>query len=163
MEDLHWMKSVGVENNGDFISIQAYSGYDSFMSDPTAEEFILIADASNEELGKAFFAALAQSRSLSYEEACALEKSLDRYYSGWVQRMMARFGYKTKADLFANMKSCHIECFNDIIHIRPSHHVKLDEWTTTNTREDDNVRIPLDSSPTEVGAALRLAFSRCTE
>lgn len=53
MNDSVWLKTVGIENNGDFISIQAYSGYDSIMVDPTTVEYFFVADVSNEVLGTA--------------------------------------------------------------------------------------------------------------
>ncbi|WP_338052467.1 contact-dependent growth inhibition system immunity protein [Stutzerimonas marianensis] len=46
--------------------------------------------------------------------------------------------------------------------MRPSHHEKLEAWSGKGLSESDYVIIPSGSSPSDVGAALRLAFSRCT-
>ncbi|NDL44379.1 contact-dependent growth inhibition system immunity protein, partial [Photorhabdus laumondii] len=43
----------------------------------------------------------------------------------------------------------------------PSSHEKLEGWSGDGISVADYVVIPADSSPEEVGAALRLAFSRC--
>jgi len=48
MSDPVWIKTVGIENNGDFISLQAYSRYDSMMVDPTAVGYFFVADVLNE-------------------------------------------------------------------------------------------------------------------
>jgi len=60
------------------------------------------------------------------------------------------------------MKSCGIELDGNIIIIRPSYHEKLEAWGGNGFTEKDYVKIPVDSSLAEIGAGLRLAFSRCT-
>lgn len=157
-----WKLSISAKNNGDFISLQAYSGYRLAVIDPEATEYLFAPDVSNEMLGKAVLAALKQSRFLPYEEAIALEEKFDQnYYTNWVQKLMIQYGYKTKRALFKNMKNCSIESHDDFITIRPSHHDKLEYWSGDNFTEADYVKVPADSPPTEIGAALRLAFSRC--
>ena len=75
---------------------------------------------------------------------------------------MERYGYKTKRALFKDMKKCSIESNRGQITIRPSYHEKLEAWSGKGVSESDYVIIPSGSSPSDVGAALRLAFSRCT-
>ena len=100
MNDSPLKKTVGVENNGDFISIQAYSGYDSMMADPTATEYFFVADVLNETLGTAVLEAFKQCRLLSYKEACILARETDQLHADWIQKTISRYGYQTRQELF---------------------------------------------------------------
>ncbi len=60
------------------------------------------------------------------------------------------------------MKNCDIECGDGFITIGPTHHEKLEAWSGDGISEADYVVIPADSPLSKIGAALRLAFSRCT-
>jgi len=88
------------------------------------------------------------------------KKTAERY-AEWTKDLMARYGYKTKRALFKNMKNCSIAKMSGVITIKPSHHEKLERWTSEKDEFEDVV-IPAESTPAEIGAALRLAFSRCT-
>lgn len=46
--------------------------------------------------------------------------------------------------------------------IRPSRHEKLEGWGGTGIGGSDHVVISANSTPEQIGFALRLAFSRCT-
>lgn len=109
MNDSPLKKTVGVENNSDFISIHAYSGYDSMMADPTATEYFFVADVLNEALGAAVLEAFKQCRLLSYKEARILARETDQLHADWIQKTISRYGYQTRQELFMNMKSCLIE------------------------------------------------------
>jgi len=75
---------------------------------------------------------------------------------------MERYGYKTKHALFKNMKSCGIVISGGQLVFSPSHHDKLDSWSRSKDDGIEDVIISSDCPYAEVGAALRLAFSRCT-
>ena len=83
-------------------------------------------------------------------------------YLAWVNQLVETYGYKTKRALFKDMKSCHIESCGGAITIRPTYHKKLEAWSGDGIGEDSYVVIPCESSPADIGAALKLAFSRCT-
>ena len=84
-------------------------------------------------------------------------------YENWIASMKKQFGYKTKKRMFANMKSCIISSVDGLVTISPSHHERLEGWSGLRKNDEESkVRLPLDSPPEEIGAALRLAFSRCT-
>ncbi|WP_244657538.1 contact-dependent growth inhibition system immunity protein [Pseudomonas syringae] len=85
-------------------------------------------------------------------------------YDQWVSGTLERYSYKNKRALFKDMKKCSIESKGGQITIRPGHHEKLEAWAWSGKglSESDYVIIPSGSSPSDVGAALRLAFSRCT-
>ena len=75
---------------------------------------------------------------------------------------MERYGYKTTRAMFKDMLYCSIQSNGSLITIKPSHHRKLDQWGWDRDFPIENVVVPADSSPGEIGAALRLGFSRCT-
>mgnify|MGYP001112869634 CR=1 FL=1 len=156
-----WKSEANVSNNGDFISIQTYSGYSLAMIDPEAKEHLLSPGVSDEELGKSILEALGESRFLPIEEARTLRLNTEQNYKNWIEQIKARYGYKTKNALFKKMMSCGIQLDDGIITIRPSLHEKLEAWSGDGIREEDYVKIPADSPPAEIGAALRLAFKRC--
>ena len=156
-----WKSEASASNNGDFVSIQTYSGYSLSMIDPEAKEHLLSPNASDEELGKAVLDALDQSRFLPIEQARSLRLNVEQNYKNWIEQMKARYGYKTKNALFKKMMSCGIQLDDGIITIRPSLHEKLEGWSGDGIKEEDYVKISADSPPAEIGAALRLAFKRC--
>lgn len=59
------------------------------------------------------------------------------------------------------MKNCGIHCFNGVITISPTRHEKLEGWGREKGDGIEDVILSVDSSPTEIGAGLRLALSRC--
>lgn len=162
--------------NTDFICIETYSGYRSSQADPQGAQHLVRPDASDQELGAALLDALAHSRFVLPEPRkdiwihpeATFDMSLYDYdlnnqrYVEWVCKLMEVYGYKNRRALFKDMKNCGVESKNDGITIRPRHHEKLEAWSGKGISESDNVVIPANSSPAEVGAALRLAFSRCT-
>lgn len=87
---------------------------------------------------------------------------MQEQYARWVQDLMRRYGYKTKRALFKSMMNCGIEQLNNMITITPMRHIKLEMWEGLSADGIENVVIPSTSTPAEIGAALRLAFSRCT-
>jgi hypothetical protein len=76
---------------------------------------------------------------------------------------MAGRGYKTKTALFQNMKLCSITLSKGTIKIDPTIHEKLEAWGRNKGDGIEDVLVPANSSASEIGAALRLGFSRCVE
>jgi len=160
---------ASIRANGDFIYVKTCSGLHAPLPDPDGREFCLDPTASDEELGEALLASLAASRQIASRDArCSSGKifydrrgRVEEEYKEWMARTMARFGYKTKRAMFKDMNSCLAESNGDAITIMPTHHVKLEAWDGDGLTKEDNVVIPADSPPSEAGAALRLALSRC--
>jgi hypothetical protein len=167
---------AGAKFNSDFIFIETYSGYRSSQADPLGAQHLVRPDASDQELGVALLDALARSRFVLPEPRkdvwihpeATFDMSLYDYdlnnqrYSDWIDRLMGAYGYKTKRALFKDMKSCSVENKLGEIVIRPSCHEKLEAWSGKGIVESDYVVIPANSPASDVGGALRLAFSRCT-
>lgn len=157
-----WEKLVMALANEKFICLVPQSGYRIAMVEPTATERLLVPDTPDSVLGEAIQSAIAESRFLNLEEAKALRSTVDSRYAEWVRSLMDRYGYRTKQALFKKMKSCSIVVSGDEFVLSPSHHDKLDSWSRSKGDGIEDVIIPSGSSMVDVGAALRLALSRCT-
>ncbi|MBB3225554.1 hypothetical protein FHW69_000144 [Luteibacter sp. Sphag1AF] len=155
---------AGAVDNGDFICIDTYSGNGLLGRDTEGVSEILGAGENNENLGCAVIRALAASREITLDEYSGYFNWEKRKasYTLWVNSLMQQFGYRTRKALFRNMRSCSIAVDDSSILFCPSHHEKLEAWSGDGISKDDYVVLPFDSSPADIGAALRLAFSRCT-
>ncbi|MDN0125252.1 contact-dependent growth inhibition system immunity protein [Yersinia aleksiciae] len=154
-----------IKANKDFISVETYSGYWNYLPDPKGKQYQLSPISSDDELGLAVLAALAASRIINPHDEPDFFDVRGRVvpqYEAWVQSIMDKYGYKTKRTMFKEMKSCLIVREDATVTIRPSHHEKLETWSGKGITETDYVVIPENSLPAEIGAALRLAISRCT-
>ncbi|ERT10312.1 contact-dependent growth inhibition system immunity protein [Photorhabdus temperata] len=157
-----WKNAICVFN-GDFYSVTTYSGYRSFNLDPLGGNHMLSSDVSDEKLGVVVFDALSKSRFIPFESLGDFldnEKRKERY-DQWIAEMIEFHRYRSKRQLFKKMHNCGIQLLDGQITIQPSCHEKLEGWSGDGISESDYVVIPADSSPEEIGAALRLAFSRC--
>lgn len=164
MNEVKPCKWAAAKLNQDFFCIETYSGYRSYGRDPEGAQHLLDLNANDEAIGFALQDALAKSRFLTLEQVDDFfdyQKNQPQY-EAWVQALMQRYGYKTKRALFKSMMSCSIELMDEVITIRPSHHDKLEGWGREDGDGIEDVVIPANSSYEEIGAALRLAFSRCT-
>ncbi|XAV88527.1 MAG: contact-dependent growth inhibition system immunity protein [Candidatus Symbiodolus clandestinus] len=149
--------------NKEFIFIETSSGYRSSHGDPKGKQHMLGLDVDDLALGNTLLDALAHSRFLLPKDDPDLfsyEKTAERYQQ-WVTEIMAHYGYKSRRAMFKDMQTCGIEKKFGLITILPSNHDRLEGWSGTGIKETDHVVISEHSSPSEIGAALRLAFSRC--
>lgn len=163
--------------NGDFVCVETWAGYrGAHRRDPKGRQNFVTPDASDEDLGVAVLDALAHSRfvlgvpradvwthpEVEFDSDLYDYKKSAESYQTWIKSLMERFGFKTKRALFKDMESCAIESIGGVIKIVPKRHVKLEAWEGLGPNNAGAIEIPANSSPTEIGAALRLAFSRCT-
>jgi len=148
----------------EFLSIETYSGLGMTGRDPLFPSRLLLPDVDDKSLGEEVLQALSDSRTLTElvdrVEFFNLEKGKEKH-AVWIATLMEKYGYKTKRALFKNMKKCGIHLVKNIITIRPSFHEKLEAWSGNRIDESDYVVLPVDSSPEEIGAGIRLALSRC--
>jgi len=149
--------------NSKFICVETCSGYRSSVLDPQGRQHLLPLQVSDGELGAAVLDALAHSRFVTPQEDLALfDYQLgNQRYAAWVTNLMSHYGYKTKRELFKTMSNCNITSSSGLIVISPTQHEALEGWSGDGIAEEDHIQLPADSSPSEVGAALKLAFSRC--
>lgn len=158
----HWAYA---KSNNDFIFIETYSGYFNCLPDPEGKCFILSHSSADSEVGIGVLEALAVSRTIDPRmdpEFFNISGRVAVQYNEWVADLMVKFNYKNKRSLFRGMRSCSIVAVDGSLVMRPSHHEKLEAWSAKGITEKDHVVVSSDSSLDEVGAALRLAFSRCT-
>jgi len=149
--------------NGDFILVETYSGHRSSRFDPHGAQHLLAPEAGDETLGAAILDALSRSRFLPLEDARPFldPQRVRQEYAAWTQSLMTRYRYKTKRALFGDMIRCGIQMAADIITIKPARHDRLEGWGRTLGDGIEDVVIPDGSTAADVGAALRLGFSRC--
>ena len=163
--------------NDDFVCVETLSGYRMIQTDPTGAHHLLSPEASDEVLGAALLDSMARSRFVLDEpregiwihpdaefdrELYDPRKSQVRYES-WKKSLIDRYGYKSNKALFKGMKNCGVELRDASITLTPMHHESLEGWGRTKGDGIEDVVIPANSTPAEIGAALRLALSRCTE
>jgi len=156
---------ASAKSNGDFICVETYSGLGLTGRDPAGNQHLLQLDVGDDVLGSSIIDALKRSRVLTREEYGVFfdYKKISEQHAFWIKALMDRYGYRTKRALFKNMKSCGILAEGDVIIISPSRHEKLEAWGREKGDGIEDVVIEANRSPSEIGAALRLAFSRCTE
>ena len=156
-----WFYAEAYENQ-DFINISTFSYCGIRTRDPDGENLCLSKSASNEELGQATLLSLSKSRKIEQSEIATFfdRDNVNQRYNNWVANLMEKYGYKTKRALFKKMMQCSIEIRDGVLTISPSIHEKLEGWGGGLPKSDDVV-LPINSSPEEIGAGLRLAFSRC--
>ena len=152
-----------ISKNQDFIIVVTYSGYRRTTRDPEGVQTILPLDVSDEELGQATLLALSKSRILDVSEIGTFFNidNVMKRYDAWVADLMAKYNYKTKRALFKNMMQCTVEIRDGRLTISPSCHEKLEAWGGKGISDDDKVVLSVNSTTEEIGAGVRLAFSRC--
>ena len=149
--------------NEDCFVIETVSGLRTQRKDPQGSQHVLEPDSGDQALGAALRDALAQSRVIPPAEASrffhAETRKLD--YADWVKAMVGRLGYDSKEALFRKMRRCYAVARDGVLTIQPCRHYALEGWEAHSTPAADCVTIAADAEPMAIGAALRLAFSRC--
>ena len=152
-----------VKINEEFIDITACAGYRACYLDPEAWSVQLAPDEDDNKLGKTVVEALNASRFLEPREAFTMQAASPQQYELWVNGLVERFGYRSRRSMFKRMKSCSVTRSDGVILFKPLRHHKLESWSGDGIPEENHVEIPADLSPTEIGAALRIALGLCTE
>ena len=155
---------VATRFNSDFLFVTTISGRGRMRADTKGAEYFFSPDVSNHALGEGVLDALSKSRFISLEEYKTFfnPELCKQQYLEWEQMLRERFGYKTKRALYKGMKNVIIQKANDVLRFSPSYQERsLDYWSGKGLGPEDDVQLPATSSAEEIGAALRLAFSRC--
>ena len=151
--------------NEKFLLVMTLSGRGLVGRDDAGSQYIYSPGVEDRELGEAVQDALSRSRFISLEEYKTFfhPDVCKREHEEWLQMMWERFGYKTKRALYKGMKNVTIQKAQNLLKFSPSHQERsLDYWSGKGLGPEDDVTLPATASPAEIGAALRLAFSRCT-
>ena len=120
----------------------------------------LAPNAGDQALGQALLEALARSRFIFPPDPDFSEA--DRYLRcirDWQKHFMERYGYKTKRDAYKNMDWCETARSEGKISIKPHKRDKPEYFRRL--PPEKTVVIPATDDAEAVGAAVRLALSRC--
>ena len=153
----------GVYANSKFTSIETVSGYGIGFGDHRGVETRLDPDADKQALGEAVLSALAKSCFiLPTEDPDLFDMAKARVrYDKWVAEVMTAYGYRTRGTLFKGMLHCSVDVIEGQMTISPSKRLRGEGFGPTLRGKQDHVHLPANSTPEEIGAALRLALSRC--
>lgn len=165
MSDTGHTPTASAFSNGDFILVETNSGLGMKKADPDAPKHFLVMESSDSEIGGAVLSALSRSRQITLEETASffdLDRSA-KSYADWIAELMRRYGYKTKRALFKNMSNISIglEDFGSAVKFAPMRHKALESWIREKDDGIEDVVVPATSTPAEIGAAFRIALSRC--
>jgi hypothetical protein len=136
---------------------------------------ILNLDAENSEIGESVLEAFSKSRfvldvsndawllpeGLEFDSHFYLPETAIAESEAWDKRLQNFGGYKSIRAIFKNMAVCNADKEGGSIIIEPTCHETLEAWSGGGISKSDNVIIPDTSTPEEIGAAVRLALSRC--
>ena len=162
--------------NGRLIYLQTLSGYRGPReSDHRGLQYTLPFDIEDQMLGQALLEVVAKSRfvlprkrtdvvqhpDVEFDEEMFDPKIREARYKAWVQKTIEQFGYKSEREIFKRMMLCSIQIECGVITFSPTRHHSLLGWSREENDGLEEVTLADTSSPKEVGAALRLAFSRC--
>lgn len=163
-DEVHIKKRAAITLNNDFLNIVSCSGYRMITEDFAQKNEFLSVDASDVEIGKHLREALALSRFVHPDK----QEDLDSYlfdparYQEWFENVNKKYGYKTKKDLLQGMLTCKCTLYNHEIKLKPTHQASLEFWNDEGLTESDTITISESCTDEELGAAARLALSRCT-
>ncbi len=148
--------------NSKFISVWTYSAYRMGQPDPLYEPVDLSVSCFDDELGYTIVSALNRTRFFSLKQAEEIREASSSHYNKCIEQQVKKHGYRSRRALFKDMKSCSLSETDGVITISPSHYEGLEEYSNRGIAEDQHVKVPASSTHAEIGAALRLAFSRCS-
>jgi hypothetical protein len=144
-----------------FVSVEPLSGHSVPFRDDEGHVTYLPPDATDDALGRALLGALDRSRFIWPRDEPEFHK-WERYvgcYRNWQKDFMQRYGYKTKRDAYKNMDWCRITRSEGAISIKPHQRDRPEYFR--DLPPEKTVVVPATDDPEAVGAAVRLALSRC--
>ena len=147
----------------EFISVNTCSGLRSSARDPEGKEIFFPLDVSDEQLGAGILEALSASRFLSPDEVGSFFDLAvtEKYYENWVELLTEKFGYKSRRDVFKDMKHCMIDRVDGVITIKPTNHEKLEAWGGKGIDKNDYENLDAAASEADLGKALKSCFAKC--
>ena len=154
---------ASVHSNHGYISVSTSSGYRACALDLNGEHIVLSENCSDEELANALLAALDESRVLSVEEIPEFfnASKVESRYEKWVDNLLKKFGGMSRRKAFAKMKHCNVVVLSNKLKFRPNKKERGEAWSGKGFTELDNVELPYESTPKEIGAALKMVLSKC--
>jgi hypothetical protein len=150
-----------IQRTEKFVLVESMSGYRMVQPENDGHAIYLTPDASDEDLGRALLEALDRSRFIwPRDEPEFFEwQRYVKCYKDRQKEFMRRYGYRTKREAYKNMEWCRVERSEGKISIQPHKRDKPELWT--DLPPDRTVVIPAATDAVALGAALKLALSRC--
>ena len=145
------------------IAVDPLSGYARHLPEDEPPITYLDRNPTDTELGTVLLQALNVSRFIDPDEDIAFFK-MDRILSAdkrWHEKFMIHFGYKTKRQAYRNMLYCLIERSEGMIRIEP-HRRDKKPGLWWDLPPEMTLFIPNTNDPNILGAAAKLALSRCS-
>lgn len=153
-------KTTQIYRSDKFISIEALSGIPGLMyQEDEPYRVYLNPDAADEVIGRTLLTALDKSRYVDNSEPAffAPDRAV-QVWEDWEKDIMQRYGFKSKREIYRNLDWCAGQMFDGKIKIQP-HRRSPPAWRSLPAEK--TVFIPMTDDAETVGAALRLALSRC--
>ena len=153
-----------VDYNDKGIFLVTRSGYRMTAFDDNGVRSFLPRDASNLTLGKALLECLLASRVVPQEEWKAFFdwRDADRRALEYEKWRFSQSGLKTRAKFGKFLMMCTVRVEGPIIYIYSFSRGGPRSWCLPADYQERAVRVPFDSPPSQIGAALREAMNRCT-
>jgi hypothetical protein len=154
-------RCAAVHANDRYISIQTFSGYGRTMGDPKGLQIYINANSSNFLIGSSLYDALNKSREVIPSEEPDLfdYKQIEKRSEEWIRELIERYRYKSKREALIKTKYCDVTSERGEILIAPFRHTRLEGWL--GQEDDKTVVVPEMATAEQLGAAVRLALTRC--
>jgi CDI immunity protein len=153
-------KTATIHRSAKFISVETLSGVPGLMyQEDKPYRVYLDPDATNELVGRTLLTALNKSRFVNNSEPEFFDPDrATRVWANWEEDVMQRYGLKSRRDVYKSLDWCRGETFDGKIEIEP-HRRGSPGWRSL--PPEKTVIIPATDDAEVVGAAVRLALSRC--
>ena len=145
-----------------FVYVEARSGYRRNLGDGGRYKAYFGPDATDIALGQSVLGALSRSRFLdpTWNRKFFEMTTIKANYDAWIDDLMKRYGFKTKAQLFDKMAYVLVIRQKGHIAFQPHRWAKPEYWYDLDESQD--VVIPETKNVDAVAAALRQALDRCS-
>lgn len=158
-------QSVGVQRTPFCIWVYTEMACGLRFADYSSNYFELPVDPEPAELGAAILSAMANSREVTREEHFLLNGGMDEVQRAeiWEAEQIEKFGLKNHREIYRDMSLINVMRMDDYLLFSPTKRDRQGGWEGYGKSEKDqyDVKLPLDSSPAEIGSAALLAFSHC--
>ena len=154
-------RSASLYGTDKFICVHALYGYRRALLADDGFRAYIAADASDESLGSSVLRALNESHAMDPVKDRDFFDGRRHYetYKGWLNEAMAKYNMRSKSQMFKHLAYCSIHREKGKISIEPHAHRGSDRIDVLG--DDQIVEIPASTNAIAVGAAVRLAMSRC--
>jgi len=157
-------KNATISATPRFYKVVTESGSGVLYADPDCEVFLLDHNEDDTAIGSAILAALTKSRFVTDEELRSVFKSrmqeIEEKADQSARLRIKRYAYKSRTQMNKETKYVNVRLSEGQITFMPNY--TRGSGIYDGLSKDQHVVIPGYCTPSEIGAAFRLALSRCT-